>query len=191
MPAAFIETSIAADEYSTALAARLSGTAAQHLYLHKYHWELVMNNTLSLSTLRAISAATAVAAILALAAGAASAQTVQPGLTRAEVQAELSRAIANGEVPVTDADYPKWPAMAPSTVTRAQVQAEYLRARANGEIPYTDADYPKMPVSAAKSTVTREQVLAELREAQKNGEVLSNEIDFDVANMRPWRKVAQ
>lgn len=91
-------------------------------------------------------------------------QSVTPK-TRAEVVAELIQARANGELNISDADYPSTPKFV-STKSRAQVIAELEQARARGELNVNDADYPYAPPFV--STKTRAQVLAELVEYNKH-----------------------
>jgi hypothetical protein len=105
-------------------------------------------------------------------------------VTRAQVVAELYRARANGEIPVTEADYGKLPAAGPSNVTREQVRAELERAQKNGEIPRTQADYGRIPAYTGTSTMTRAQVAAELAQAQKHGQIRTTEADYDVAKTK-------
>lgn len=85
--------------------------------------------------------------------------------TRAEVVAELIQARANGELNISDADYPSTPKFV-SSKTRAQVIAELAQARARGEVDIGDANYPRLP--AFVSSKTRAQVLAELVEYNKH-----------------------
>ena len=107
-----------------------------------------------------------VAATVVIAAGSAFADTVSASgtsvaspKTRAEVQAELVKARADGSMDYTDANYPILP-KTKSTLTRAEVQAELVKARADGSMDYTDANYPILPKT--KSTLTRAEVQAEL-----------------------------
>lgn len=67
-------------------------------------------------------------------------------VTRAEVQAEVLRARAAGELDITEADFPFAPPSAKSTVTRAEVRAETIRARAAGELDITEAS-PNYPLN--------------------------------------------
>lgn len=85
--------------------------------------------------------------------------------TRAEVVAELVQARANGELNISDANYPSTPKFV-STKTRAQVIAELEQARARGEVDIGDAAYPRLP--AFVSSKTRAQVLAELVDYNKH-----------------------
>jgi len=94
-----------------------------------------------------------------------SSPSVVTSKTRAQVVAELIQARANGELNVSDSDYPYQPKFV-STKTRAQVLAELAQARARGEMNVGDSDYPYQP--AFVSTKSRAQVQAELAEYNKN-----------------------
>lgn len=97
-------------------------------------------------------------------------QTSSTSKTRAEVVAELTRARANGELNISDADYPPLPKFV-STKTRAQVIAELVEARARGELIITDVNYPYTPPFF--STKTRAEIQAELVEYKKHHDTQS------------------
>jgi hypothetical protein len=114
----------------------------------------------------------AAASLIALAGSAAFAQTTdqadsfQPTLTRAQVQADLAQARANGtafhEGDITYVQH----APAKSLKTRAEVQAELAQARADGTLFVAgDTDYPQ--AQKFVSTRTRAEVQAEAREATR------------------------
>jgi len=92
-------------------------------------------------------------------------QTSTTPKPRAQVVAELIQARANGELNISDADYPAWPKFV-STKTRAQVIAELEQARARGELNVADVNYPYTP--AFVSTKTSAQLQAELVEYHKH-----------------------
>jgi hypothetical protein len=66
--------------------------------------------------------------------------------TRAEVKAELARAVANGEMNQRGEAYAGFQVqIPPSTLTRADVKAELARARANGELEGRNEAYGGFP----------------------------------------------
>ena len=91
----------------------------------------------------AVAAAAAVPAF-ADSADFAAASPSRAKVSRAEVQAEVLRARAAGELEVTEAQFPAAPLPERSTVTRAEVRAQVIRARAAGELDVTEASpgYP-------------------------------------------------
>jgi hypothetical protein len=112
----------------------------------------------------------------------------QPGgLTRAQVEADLAKAIANGDTyvssgirarDVSPGMYPKAPGFR-STVTRAQVDAQLAQAARNGDLSVggetalrekdvNPGAYPADPVVAGRS---RADVEAELMAAIRNGDI--------------------
>jgi hypothetical protein len=117
--------------------------------------DIIMNFQQSITVLALVVAGSAASAIEAT-------QTRVPatGLTRAEVQAELARARANGEL-LSDAQIEQQPfgTMA-STLTRAEVQAELARARANGEL-LSDAQIEQQPFAAVATSRSRDEVRRE------------------------------
>jgi hypothetical protein len=70
-----------------------------------------------------------------------------PGrLSRAEVKADLARAIANGELDDRGEAYAGYQASTPqSTLARSQVKQELARARANGELEDRNEAYGGFP----------------------------------------------
>lgn len=105
-------------------------------------------------------------AVLAAVSTATMASTNQRALTRAEVKAELARAIATHTMPV-DAEQRTPSVHQPSTVSRAEVIADLQRALATGTMPVNEeqrAQYVNRP-----STLTRAAVIADLRRALATG----------------------
>lgn len=110
-----------------------------------------------------------IAAFAVLAAnGAAMAQEfVEPGVnfvstrTRAEVNAELKQAQADGTHRVLDTEYPIIK-QAGTPRTRAEVLAELKQAQADGSHFVSDVHYPVLP--AAGMSRTRAEVRAELEQ---------------------------
>lgn len=154
-----------------------------------------------------------IAALVALAGPAcafAQATPPAPGVTRAQVIAEIAQARADGTLPLSEANFLPYQLAAATPVTREQVTAELYRARANGEICGNEAECGKAPVRASTAsrqpapetagrnvhicqneaecdaaphrdfTVTRAQVLAELYRARAAGEIPETEADNDV-----------
>jgi hypothetical protein len=111
-----------------------------------------------------------VAAVLFSAAGLtafsinASASDVATGKTRAQVNAELTQARADGWNPMNDEEYVHQVPFK-STKTRAQVKAELIQARQDGWTP-SDDDERFTVVPPFKSTRTRAEVKAELVQAR-------------------------
>lgn len=66
---------------------------------------------------------------------------VQTGLTRAQVQADVLQARAEGTLEFSEVNYPPLVA-ASTTLTRAQVKADVIAARANGELDLNETNYP-------------------------------------------------
>lgn len=110
-----------------------------------------------------------VAIALAAVSAPSQAQNGNPkGLTRAEVQAELARARAAGEIqPWNDEVILPTRNAPPSTVTRAQVRAELEAARASGELARLQRE--TYLAGEVQSTKTRAQVSAETAEARRLG----------------------
>jgi hypothetical protein len=103
---------------------------------------------------------------IALIAAGTSAFAADTGKTRAEVQAELAQARANGSYVVGGSDYVFFTNVpTPSTKTRAEVQAELKQARTDGSLAVIDAAYPATPVVA--SSRSRADVRAEAIQAAK------------------------
>src|SRR3546814_1521147 len=92
--------------------------------------------------------ATAILLSLGVAAGAQAADMNSQSLTRAQVQAELAQAKANGQYTFGELDYPAV-AEQTSTVTRAQVQDELAQARAAGLVTYGEEQYPPQEIGRA------------------------------------------
>lgn len=65
----------------------------------------------------------------------------EQGKTRAQVQAELAQAKAQGLVAFGESEQPAAFAQTPSTATRAQVQQELSQARGNGSVTFGDLEY--------------------------------------------------
>jgi hypothetical protein len=88
-------------------------------------------------------------------------------LTRAEVRAELARAIASGEMDERGESYGSFPAAnrQPTSValSREAVVAELQRARTAGELDVPGEAYGSFNATAASSTRTRADVRAEIR----------------------------
>jgi hypothetical protein len=95
-------------------------------------------------------------------------QPSRSSLTRAEVQAELARALAAGELAYSDADGYKIP-VAMSTRSRDEVHAEVASAAANRELAHGEAAY-KFP--EAISLRSRDEVRAEVLKAAREGTLL-------------------
>lgn len=137
-----------------------------------------------------------VIALCALAAVAGTASAQEPavlssqapaGLTRAQVEADLARAIANGETYVASGIrgrdlspgfYPR-PAAFKSSETRAEVDAQVAQAARSGELSVggetalrekdvSPGEYPADPVTAGRS---RADVRAELMAAIRDGDI--------------------
>lgn len=106
---------------------------------------------------RNIFAVALVSTLLAGAAGTAMASDAYPEgsqfawvpqtsvLSRAQVNAELASAQAQGLAVQTDAVYPALVAQGPAK-TRAAVKAELAQAQAQGLLAQTDTVYPRVPV---------------------------------------------
>jgi hypothetical protein len=126
-----------------------------------------------------------VAAILVSAAGlsafsinASADSSVAPGKTRAEVNAELAQARADGWNPMNDEEYVRQVPFK-STKTRAQVKAELLEARQNGWTPAADDDARYTVVPPFKSTRTRAEVKAELVQARAQEAVSGHHVSSE------------
>jgi hypothetical protein len=109
----------------------------------------------------------------------------QGSVTRAQVIAEMKRARAAGEIPITEFDFRQFPEVV-STLTRKEVMTEYKRAKANGEIAVTQAEYGRIPLTT--STLTREEVRAEYKRAKANGEIAVTQADYNVINTKSYHK---
>jgi hypothetical protein len=87
--------------------------------------------------------------------------------SRADVQAELARAVAAGEVANAGDSYGSFSSTnsgnKSSNVTRAQVIAEYRTAAANGELNATSDSYGSFRAAETASTLTRAEVRAQVR----------------------------
>jgi len=94
-------------------------------------------------------------------------------LTRAEVKAEVQRAIADGTLPVTEygLSFGARDTAIPSTKTRSQVLGELQAAqRTAGYRAVLASDYNVYPTEQNRaSTVTRAQVKAEVAQAMADG----------------------
>ncbi|WP_459616181.1 DUF4148 domain-containing protein [Bordetella sp. 2513F-2] len=118
---------------------------------------------------------TATALSLSMLAGAQAADLGQEP-TRAQVQAELAQAKANGQYMVGEEGYPFLPA-ATSSATVDQVRAELAQAKAAGLVTYGNLDYPPQAAIPA-SHVSRAQVQAELQSAKEQGLVTYGNLDY-------------
>jgi Domain of unknown function (DUF4148) len=102
-------------------------------------------------------------------------------LTRAQVNAELSTAIANGTLQRTDYDIGAPVAAATSTVTRDQVNAAYLNAKAaKKSLNDSDASSTYNPFGSALRTpspVTRAEVKSDVLQAAANGTLHRSDYD--------------
>lgn len=84
-------------------------------------------------------------------------------LTRAEVQAELSRANAAGELNERGDSYGSVGVSQGSTLSRAAVVAELQRAQANGSLNQAGDSYGSFRSTDIASTKTRAEVRAQTR----------------------------
>ena len=117
------------------------------------------------------------AATLALAVASSFAQAADntAPLTRAQVKAEVQRAIADGTLPRTEygLTYGVRDGFAPSTATRAQVVADLQAAqRTDGYRTVRASDYNIYPAdlnASRASTLTRAEVKAEVAQAIADG----------------------
>jgi len=136
--------------------------------------------------------------------GAVHAQTVQTGLTRAQVRAELLDAQRRGDVPasgdlglkpreITPERYPV--PLAVDGLTRTQVVAEVREARRNGDVEVGEIgrtafeiaprNFPERAVAQGKS---RGEVHDELAEAVRTGDVVARgEIGAKLNELYPQR----
>jgi hypothetical protein len=73
-------------------------------------------------------------------------------LTRAEVKAELARAVANGELEERGEAYAGYQVQPQSTLARSAVKAELARARANGELEGRNEAYGGFPQPHSTAT---------------------------------------
>jgi hypothetical protein len=64
-------------------------------------------------------------------------------VSRAQVQAELQQAQANGEIAFGELQQPTQMAETNTRLTRAAVQAEATRAKATGQIAFSGEGYPR------------------------------------------------
>ena len=64
------------------------------------------------------------------------------GATRAQVQADLAQAKANGTYTFGENDYPPVQATSAASLSRDQVRAELAEAKANGTYTFGELDYP-------------------------------------------------
>src|SRR3546814_1389106 len=119
--------------------------------------------------------ATAILLSLGVAAGAQAADSSQP-LTRAQVQAELAQAKANGQYSFGELDYPATVAPA-SNVSRAQVQDELAQAKAAGLVTYGEEQYPPQAADPG-SHLTRAPVQAEMAKAKAAGHYSFGNLDY-------------
>lgn len=94
-----------------------------------------------------------------------------PSQTRAQVRAEMTAAMATGQmVPAGEAEkYPFRLSQRASTVSRAAIKSETAAAEAAGEIPSGELSLPAMQHQPATSVKTRAQVRAETLEARRLG----------------------
>ncbi|HEY8707775.1 MAG TPA: DUF4148 domain-containing protein [Burkholderiaceae bacterium] len=114
-------------------------------------------------------------------------------LTRAEVQAELAQAIANGALQRTDYDHEDRAPAAVSTTSRAQVAAQLAAAQASRKnLIGPDANRTYNPYGTAilqTSDLTRAQVKAEVLQAAADGTL--QRTDYDDAALVARRAHAQ
>ncbi len=118
-------------------------------------------------------AATVTLALASVASSFAQAADNNTPLTRAEVKAEVRRAVADGTLPRTEygLSYGARDTMGTSTATRSQVVAELQAAqRSAGYRDVLASDYNVYPTEQSRaSTVTRAQVKAEVAQAVADG----------------------
>jgi hypothetical protein len=104
-------------------------------------------------------------------------------LTRTQVNAELSKAIADGTLQRTDYDTGNQPVSA-SSLTRDQVSLAFVNAKAaKKSLNGSDASSSYNPFGAAihaSSTVTRADVKADVRQAAADGTLHRSDYDENV-----------
>jgi Domain of unknown function (DUF4148) len=104
-------------------------------------------------------------------------------VTRAQVNAELSKAIANGTLQRTDYDPGTTVVTTTSTLTRDQVSVAYLNAKAaKKSLNDSDASSTYNPFGSALRTpspVTRAEVKSDVLQAAANGTLHHGDYDFD------------
>jgi hypothetical protein len=90
---------------------------------------------------------------LSLASALSCAQQIEsvPPKTRAQVNAEIAKARADGTLDVRDDEYPI-AAKNGTSKTRAEVVSGIARARADGSLDINDSTYPMQPATAASKT---------------------------------------
>ena len=101
-------------------------------------------------------------------------------LSRTQVQAELSKAIANGTLQRTDYDVGIRSVASVSTTSRANVVEEFELARASGTLQRTDYDSGARDTFNV-STTTRAAVVEQLKVAITNGTLQRTDYDDDQA----------
>ena len=120
---------------------------------------------------------------LAMAGGAMAATDGSP--TRAEVNADLATAVANGTLQRTDYDFNTTPAASASTTPRSQVIAELGDAKASRKVlvgPQANRTYNPFGTEILRpSIVTRAEVKAEVLQAAAEGRL--QRTDYDDATM--------
>ncbi|AMG86714.2 MULTISPECIES: DUF4148 domain-containing protein [Bordetella] len=119
--------------------------------------------------------ATAVMLSMTMAAGAQAADLgAEP--TRAQVQAELVQAKANGQYTFGEQDYPAAITQG-SALSAAEVRDDLAQAKAAGEVTFGNLDYPPQ-ASNVNSSMTRAQVQADLAQAKNDGVVTFGNLDY-------------
>lgn len=118
-------------------------------------------------------------------------------LTRAQVNAELSKAIADGTLQRTDYDTgaPVATATTSSTLTREQVTVAFLNAKAaKKSLNDSDANSSYNPFGSALRTpspVTRAEVKSDVLQAAANGTLQRSDYDFDDSTFTVGRAKAK
>ncbi|OZI54894.1 DUF4148 domain-containing protein [Bordetella genomosp. 5] len=119
--------------------------------------------------------ATAVVLSMSLMAGAQAADLSQEP-TRAQVQAELAQAKAQGQYTFGEEAYP---AALPQTqaLSSQDVAQQLAQAKAEGEVTFGNLDYPPQAAVSGPSE-TRAQVKADLAQAKADGTVTFGNLDY-------------
>lgn len=103
-------------------------------------------------------------------------QTDANAPTRAQVQAELAQAKANGQYTFGEQDYPAAITQG-SALSAAEVRDDLAQAKAAGEVTFGNLDYPPQ-ASNVNSSMTRAQVQADLAQAKNDGVVTFGNLDY-------------
>jgi opacity protein-like surface antigen len=134
-------------------------------------------------------AATIAVSVLSTLALADEANAATRTLTRAEVQAEVAQAMANGTLQRSDYDYGATTSATVSTQTRAQVDSELAAAQASRRsLVGPDANRTYNPYGTAilqASNVTRAQVKADVLQAAADGTLRRTDYDYGALVARP------